>query len=96
VSAPDLEATARIARRDGVIAQRLLDETVILDPEAGTYLRLNPSGSWVWDRLDEPRSVEALAQALAGEFGVEQSRARTDVTAFARDLAARGLVELNG
>jgi hypothetical protein len=69
---------------------------VILDPEAGTYLRLNRTGSWVWQRLDAPRSVEELAEGMADEFGIDRSRARHDVSAFARDLAARGLAELMG
>jgi hypothetical protein len=96
VPAPEIAATTRIARRERVIAQGLLDETVILDPEAGTYLRLNRTGSWVWQRLDGPRTVEELAQGVAEEFGVDRSQARDDVSAFARDLVARELVELVG
>jgi hypothetical protein len=96
VAAAEPNPATRVARSDGVIAQRLLDETVILDPHAGSYLRLNPSGSWIWERLADPQTVEELAQALATEYGLEGSRAEEDVVAFARDLAARGLAELTG
>jgi hypothetical protein len=95
VTALEPPATTRVARRDGVIAQRLLDETVILDPDAGLYLRLNPSGSWIWEQLDGPQSIETLAGALADEYGIEHSRALADVAAFARELSARGLTDLS-
>jgi hypothetical protein len=95
VPAPDDYRSHRLVPRDDLIVQRLLDETVVLDPAAGTYVRLNPAGRFIWERLDGGRSIEELARALAGEFGIDASRAHEDVSAFARDLAARGLAELS-
>lgn len=92
----DLDAATRVARCQDVIAERLLDETVILDPDSGRYARLNPSGRWIWERLARPESVGALAEAMAAEFGIPESRALADVLEFVRALRDRGLVELAG
>lgn len=95
MSEPELEASTRVARREQVIAERLLDETVILDPESGTYLRLNSSGSWVWEQLGEPRTVAQLATTLVERFSLQPARAHADVGAFVRALEARGLADLS-
>jgi len=86
-------AETPVVRRSSLIAERVLDETVVLDPAADVYVRLNSSGGWMWEQLREPRTVGALAQALAAEYGLEAGRAQADVTAFVDGLLERRLVE---
>jgi hypothetical protein len=83
----------RVVRRPGVIAERLLDETVVLDPESDAYAKLNRTGGFLWERLDEAETLHGLAGALATRFDIPEERARVDTSAFVRDLVARGLVE---
>lgn len=90
----DLETTTRVWRRPSVISESVLDETVVLDPDADTYARLNPSGRWLWERISQPQTIEALARALAAEFGVDEPRALADVRSFVQDLVERRLVEV--
>jgi Coenzyme PQQ synthesis protein D (PqqD) len=93
VPEPTIDAANTVSRRDGLIAERLLDETVVLDPSADTYARLNPTGGWLWDRLSTPQTLNALAEAVATEFQLDEARALEDVKAFIRGLLERGLVE---
>jgi Coenzyme PQQ synthesis protein D (PqqD) len=86
----------RIVRRQGVIAERLLDETVVLDPDSDAYARLNATGRWVWERLAAPQTLDSLARMLAAEFDIDAPRARADVAGFVRGLLERGLVEVSG
>jgi hypothetical protein len=95
VPEPELAADTRVARREGLIAERLLQETVILDPDSDAYVRLNATGRWVWERLEAPQTVDSLARALAAEFEIDGPRALADVTGFVRGLLARGLVEVS-
>lgn len=90
---PELDADTRLVRRREVIGERVLDETVVLDPESDAYARLNASGGWLWEQLGVAQTVGALAQALAAEYGIDRQRAQADVTAFARGLLERGLIE---
>jgi hypothetical protein len=89
-----LDTTTRVWRRSSVIFEPVLEETVVLDPDSDTYVRLNPAGRWLWERMSEPQTIEALARALAAEFGVDETRALGDVRSFLQALAARRLVEL--
>ncbi len=90
----ELHAGSRIAPREGVIAERLLDETIILDPESDAYARLNPTGRFLWERLARGATLGALAAELETSFELDRSRASSDVSDFVRALLARRLVEL--
>jgi Coenzyme PQQ synthesis protein D (PqqD) len=77
------------------MAERLLDETVILDPQTDRYTRLNATGSRLWEELGEaPSTAGRLAAALVEEFRVPESRALGDVASFLGELERRGLVTL--
>jgi hypothetical protein len=88
----DLPDSALVRRSDGVVFERMDEETLILDPEAGRYVRLNATGGLLWAVLERPTGVAALADRLVEEHGLEHARALRDVRAFVEDLRARGLV----
>jgi hypothetical protein len=91
---PQLDSQTRVSRRPSVISEQVLEETVILDLESDAYVRLNPTGRLLWERLAAPQTLGTLAQALVGEFEIDEPRALADATGFVRDLLGRGLVEL--
>jgi hypothetical protein len=82
-----------VARRPGVLAERVLEETVLLDPDEGTYVRLNGAGTLLWEALErEPATLDALAGRLAERYGLDPERARADAARFVDSLAARDIV----
>jgi hypothetical protein len=81
-------------RSDRVLAERLRDEMLILDPVNERYLRLNGTGMRVWEALSEPASVASLGRTVAKEFGIDEDRARADVATFLQSLETRGIVRL--
>jgi hypothetical protein len=94
VPEPQLDPQTRVSRRPSVISEQVLEETVILDLESDAYVRLNPTGRVLWERLAAPQTVATLAQALAREFEVDDPEALADTSGFVRDLLGRRLVEL--
>ncbi len=68
------------------------DDVIVLDLSGSVYLKLNGSGRVLWEELREPRSEADLAAALVREYGIDESRAATDVAAFVADLRARDLL----
>ena len=92
---PELATDATVVRRDDVISERLLQETVVLNLDSNAYARLNATGRWIWERLEAPQTVDSLARALAAEFEIDAPRALADVRAFVRGLRERGLVEVS-
>lgn len=83
-----------VARRPGVLAERVLDETVLLDPHAGSYVRLNGSGTLLWEALEQPATVETLAGRLAERYSLDPAQARADAGRFVESLADRDVVSV--
>ncbi len=85
-------AETTLRRTERAVRGDLPEETVLLDVEAGAAVRLNPTGAWIWERLEQPRSVAELARGLAGRFEIDEARAVDDVIAFAREMIRRELL----
>lgn len=75
--------------RAGVYGQRVGEQMILLDAEAGQYYELNGSGTLVVESWLSGRDAVAV---LVERFGIDPERARTDVAALARQLAAAGLL----
>jgi Coenzyme PQQ synthesis protein D (PqqD) len=89
-----MPAASTVSRDDGVLAERVLADTLLLDPATGSYVRLNESGSVLWDALERPASVSELAARLAERYGLEAERAGADAQRFVASLAERGMVRV--
>ncbi|HKT83058.1 MAG TPA: PqqD family protein [Solirubrobacterales bacterium] len=87
-----IEAETTLRRTERAVHGDLPEETVLLDVEAGTAVRLNTAGAWIWGQLSEPRRVDELARGLADRFEIDEAQALGDVVAFAREMARRDLL----
>jgi hypothetical protein len=87
-----IEAETTLRRTERAVHSELPEETVLLDVDAGTAVRLNSTGAWIWDQLEQPRPVAALARGLAERFEIDEARALGDVVAFAREMERRELL----
>ncbi len=84
-------------RSPDALAEEVGGTTVVLDPVADRYCRLNGTGGFLFERLAGGAATPSqLAADLAAEAGIDPDRALADVLAFARDLAARGLLDVSG
>jgi hypothetical protein len=68
------------------------DDVVVLDLEGSVYLKLNGSGRVLWERLAGSATEEQLVAALVETYGIDDTRATTDVAGFLADLRRRGLL----
>ena len=84
-----------LRRTERAVHGELPEETVLLDVEAETAVRLNSTGAWLWGKLEQPRRVDDLASGLAERFEIDQTRALDDVVAFAREMTRRELLAAN-
>jgi len=92
VEGAQIEAETTLRRTERAVYGELPEEAVLLDVEAGTAVRLNATGAWIWDRLEQPHRVQELARGLAERFEIEEDRALGDVVAFAREMTRRELL----
>jgi hypothetical protein len=94
MTGPGLEPSDLVRRSDRVIVEEVGGETVMLDLDGDTFLRLNDAGVVLWDELGEPKRISDLAAALELAYGIGEPMALDDVRAFVADLRGRGLLTL--
>lgn len=58
----------------------------------GAVVSLNESGAFLWNQLQEPKSADELAAALAAEYGIDASIAVADTADFVNLLKEHGLM----
>jgi pyrroloquinoline quinone biosynthesis protein D len=80
-------------RAAGVETAVFGDEQVVLDPHGRMLRGLNATGARVWELLDGHASVQAIAERVAKESGIDEARALADVQAFLLLLLEKKLVE---
>lgn len=73
--------------------QAVGDDVIVLDLDGSMYLRINGSGSVLWEALADGASEAELTDMLLEEFDVTTEQASADVGAFVADLRSRGLIE---
>lgn len=88
----EIGAETTLRRTERAVHGELPEETVLLDVDSGSAVRLNTTGAWIWDQLEQPRRVAELAGGLAARFEIDEARALGDVVAFAREMTRRELL----
>lgn len=77
------------------LATTVEDETVLLELESGTYYGFNEVGSQLWDLVQEPRTVDALCEAIQSTYDdVSAEQCRRDVQTVLEEMDAAGLIEI--
>jgi hypothetical protein len=74
----------------------LKGEAAILHVKKGVYYSLDPVGARVWALLQQPRTVSEVRDALVREYDVSPQRCEHDLFVLLRELAAEGLIEVQG
>ena len=88
----ELTETSVIARGTDFVATRVGNQTMMMSISAGKYFAVAETGQRIWELLNEPRSLGEIVDLLVSEYDVTRSTCLAQVTAFAQDLHANGLV----
>jgi hypothetical protein len=82
--------------KDGFILRRVAGKTVVLPCDEALDLNmmitLNDTGAFLWEKLQEETTQEALVAALLGEYDVDEETAKASVAAFVEKLNANGFL----
>lgn len=88
-------------RAPGVVSRQIAGENLLV-PVKGNLadmqriFTLNPTGAFVWCRLDGARNLEAVCAEVLGRFATTPEEAARDVLEFVGRLSAAGLAEDTG
>ena len=90
--------TRSYQRRESVVRREVAGETFLVPihgrlADLQELFALNEVGSWIWDRLDQPRYVSELAVGLTSVFEVDEEQALHDAESFLLGLVEAGLAE---
>ncbi len=80
------------SRRPDTVAANLGAELAVLDLPSGAYLGFNATAAHVWRLLNEPRTLDALCDAMTAEFDVDKERCRAEVAELLDKLLAAKLI----
>jgi hypothetical protein len=80
---------------DHVVYRAFVRETVVLNLRTGMYHGLNPTAGRMFELLDKTASVKETALRFAEEYGQPLSEIEGDLCQLCRELAERGLLQLN-
>ena len=83
----------RYTVHDDVTFQKLDDETVVVHLGTGKIHHTNPTGSRVWELLQQGQSLGEIIQTLQAEFEASTAELERDVTEFLAELERENVVE---
>ena len=82
--------------KDGFILRQVAGKTVVLPCDEtldlNMMITLNSTGAFLWEKLQEETTQEALVAALLGEYDVDEEMAKASVAAFVEKLNANGFL----
>ena len=87
----------RLAPKGDQVAAKVVDgEAVIINLANGVYYSMDKAGGLIWSMIEQARSLDAIADAVAAVYNVPPGQAREDVGQLAAQLVAEDLVAAAG
>lgn len=88
----DLTPHSLLTRNPDLVAAGMNGDIVMMSIERGLYFGISGVGTRIWELLEQPTRVEALAQAIQAEYDVDEATCQQDLLVFARELIKHGVV----
>ncbi len=82
--------------KEDVLAQKVVDEMVILEPENGEYFTVNGVGTEMISLLEEGKTEDEVVAAMMILFDVSEADVRQDYQELIVQLKSQGLIEQTG
>src|SRR5688500_13482907 len=83
--------TSVVAVRETVFSD-LGNEIAILNLRSGKYFGLNPVGAFVWNLIQEKRTIEDICNQVVDAYDVPRDRFETDLHNLLSELLAEDLI----
>lgn len=87
-----LTSTTLIVRSLDLMAVKIDDDLVMMGIEQGEYYGISGVGSYVWELLAQPVSIEDITRSILANYDVDEKTCQADIQAFIEDLVRLGLV----
>ena len=84
-----------ICRSDNPLASKLDGEVIMLDPDKGEYYNLNRVGSFIWDFLEKPASLDDVCREVRTRFAVSEDVCRADTIQYIKQMNDYDLIKVS-
>ena len=79
---------------EGVVFQKVGEETVFLNLDTGIYFGLDPVGSRIWDLLVENGALQSVFESMQEVYEVTPEELQQDILRLVQELQTKKLVEV--
>jgi hypothetical protein len=86
--------SSRVVVSDAAVFRELEGEAVLLNLDTGIYFGLNQVATRMWRLMEQHGQLDAVRDAIVGEFDVTASAAERDLVALVAALQEKGLVQV--
>jgi len=89
--------SSRVRIPEGILANLLEDELVLLNLNTGVYFSLDPAGTRIWQLLQarQPQLLQAVLDTLTKEYDVDTVRCAQDLLHLVLRLQENDLLEVS-
>jgi hypothetical protein len=95
LSDQDLADHDHVSATKDAVACEFGDGLALLNLKSNIYYSLNGVSAFIWDLIQEPRSIVDIRSAVLARYNVDPERCQADVDALLKGLADNGLARLH-
>ena len=81
-----------IQRNTDILASDIDGEKVMMSIQQGEYYGLGKTGSFIWDHIEQPISINDLVDLITEKYEVSKEQCLNDIMPFLNDLAEKQLI----
>lgn len=81
-----------IQRNNDILASDIDGEKVMMSIQQGEYYGLGKTGSFIWDHIEQPISIQELVDLITEKYDVNKDQCFQDILPFLNDLAEKKLI----
>lgn len=81
-----LEKNNILNRNADILVNEVDGETVMMSIENGSYYGMNPTGNYIWNLLEQEKSIADLIESIAKTFTLSQEQCENEVLPFIQKM----------
>lgn len=87
-----IDLNSLVSRAQGFTTAAVHNELMMLNVDQGAYYSLDPIAAEIWNLMEQPMQVEALADQLQKRYAVSAEQCLADVLEFLEKLRENGMI----
>lgn len=91
----ELTQLSTVVAAPNQVSSELAGESVILNVKTGRYYGLNAVGVSIWDKIQSPKTLQELCDALIAEYDVAPDHCKVEIHELLQDMIAAELIQVS-